>query len=74
MEEFINQFFGSYAALVLSVIGVCAALAALLPAPSNDSNAVYKVVYKILNFLAANIGKAKNASDVNPQPAGEKRA
>ena len=30
MEEFINEVFGSYAGLVLSVMGVCAAVSALL--------------------------------------------
>lgn len=69
MEEIITELFGSYAGLVLSVMGVCAAVAALLPAPTEDSNVVYKAVYKVLNWLAMNIGKARNADDV----AQEKR-
>lgn len=63
MEELISELFGSYAGLVLAIIGVCAAVAALLPAPSTDSNVVYKAVYKVLNWLAMNVGKAKNADD-----------
>lgn len=63
MEQFINDMFGSYAGLVLSLMGVCAAVCALLPAPAEDSNTVYKVVYKVLNWIAMNIGKAENADD-----------
>ena len=67
METFINDLFGTYAGLVLSIMGVCAAVAALLPAPTEDSNVVYRVLYKVLNVLAANVGKAKNADDVAAQ-------
>ena len=63
MEQFINDMCGSYAGLVLSLMGVCAAVCALLPAPAEDSNTVYKVVYKVLNWIAMNIGKAENADD-----------
>ena len=70
MEELISELFGSYAGLVLAIMGVCAAVAALLPAPSADSNVVYRVLYKLLNVLAVNVGKAKNADDA----AQEKKA
>lgn len=62
MEQFINDMFGSYAGLVLSLMGVCAAVCALLPAPAEDSNAVYRVVYKILNWIGCNVKKAANAT------------
>ena len=55
--------FGSYAGLVLSLMGVCAAVAALLPAPAEDSGLFYRVVYKALNLLAVNVGRARNADD-----------
>ena len=70
MEELITDLFGTYAGLVLSIMGVCAAVAALLPAPTEDSNVVYKAVYKVLNWLAMNIGKAKNADDVAQNKTG----
>lgn len=63
MTEFINDVFGSYAGLVLSLMGVCAAVSALLPAPSESSSAWYRVLYRVLNFFAVNVGKAKNADD-----------
>lgn len=70
MEEIISELFGSYAGLVLAIIGVCAAVSALLPAPTEDSNVVYRWVYKVLNWLAMNIGKAKNADDAAQEKKG----
>ena len=69
MEQFINDMFGSYAGLVLSLMGVCAAVCALLPAPAEDSNAVYRVVYKILNWIGCNVKKAANADDTAQKKA-----
>lgn len=63
MEQLINDIFGSYAGLVLSLMGVCAAVCALLPAPAEDSSKVYKVIYKLLNWIGCNLAKAKNADD-----------
>lgn len=70
MEELISELFGSYAGLVLAIMGVCAAVAALLPAPTEDSTVVYRWVYKVLNWLAMNIGKAKNADDAAQEKKG----
>ena len=70
MEELISELFGSYAGLVLAIIGVCAAVSALLPAPTEDSNVVYRWGYKVLNWLAMNVGKAKNADDAAQEKKG----
>ena len=70
MEELINELFGTYAELVFAVMGVCAAVAALLPAPSEGSGTLYRVLYRVLNMLAVNVGRAKNADDA----AQEKKA
>ena len=69
MEQFINDIFGSYAGLVLSLMGVCAAVCALLPAPTENSNVVYRVVYKILNWIGCNVKKAANADDTAQKKA-----
>ncbi|HIU17695.1 MAG TPA: hypothetical protein IAB01_04490 [Candidatus Avidesulfovibrio excrementigallinarum] len=69
MEDLVTDLFGSYAGLVLSVMGVCAAVAALLPAPAQDGSAVYRLVYKALNLLAANVGHATNADDAAQKQA-----
>ena len=63
MEQFVNDVFGSYAGLILTLMGVCAAVCALLPAPTETSNTFYKAIYKVLNWIAMNIGKATNADD-----------
>lgn len=63
MEDIIMQFFGDYAPLVLSIMGVCAAVCALLPAPTESSGIVYRVIYKILNWIGCNVKKAANADD-----------
>ena len=67
MEQLISDMFGSYAGLVLSLMGVCAAVAALLPAPGEKSGAIYRAVYAAPNLLAVNVGKARNADDVAGQ-------
>ena len=53
----------------LSAMGLCAAVCALLPAPAEDSNAVYRVVYKILNWIGCNVKKAANADDTAQKKA-----
>ena len=60
LPDLIEKWTGSYADLVFSLIGVAAALAALLPAPKEGQKA-YAVVHALLNFLALNILRARNA-------------
>lgn len=43
-------------------ITICAALAVALPAPKEGGNAIYKAVYTAIQWLALNVGRAKNAS------------
>lgn len=62
MEQLISEIFGEYAQLVLAVVGMCAAAAAMLPAPKENSGKVYRTVYRVLNWLGANVRHAKNAS------------
>jgi hypothetical protein len=69
MEQLVNDIFGSWAGVVLSAMGLCAAVCALLPAPAEDSNAVYRVVYKILNWIGCNVKKAANADDTAQKKA-----
>lgn len=43
--------------------GVCAFVCAFLPAPTESSGVVYKLVYEVLNWIGCNKGRAKNADD-----------
>ena len=62
MDTFIGQF-GQYSELVLALIGVCAAVAALIPAPGEKSGPAYRIFYRILNTIAVNVRHARNAGD-----------
>ena len=62
MDTFIGQF-GQYGELVLALIGVCAAVAALIPAPGEKSGPAYRIFYRILNTIAVNVRHARNAGD-----------
>lgn len=64
MDQAILELFGDYGQLVLAIIGCFAALAALLPAPAEDGNKIYRAFYKVVNWLAMNVGNAANATDV----------
>ena len=63
MEDLLAELFGSWGGVVLSLMGVCAAVAALLPAPAQGDSMAYKMVYRVLNLLAVNVGRAKNADE-----------
>lgn len=58
--DLLSAWSGSYADLVFSVIGVFAALAALLPAPK-EGQRLYGIVHAAVNFIAMNILRARNA-------------
>ena len=60
LAELLAKWSGSYADLLFSLIGVAAALAALLPAPKEGQTA-YRIFHAAVNFLAMNILRARNA-------------
>lgn len=55
----------SWGEWVTLVVTVCAAIAVVLPAPSADSNIVWRGAYWLVQVLALNKGKAANAQDVS---------
>lgn len=63
MEQLINDIFGSWAGVVLSAMGLCAAICTQLPAPSESSGKVYRVLYTVMNWIGCNVKKAANADD-----------
>ena len=60
IADLLAKWSGSYADLLFSLIGVAAALAALLPAPKEGQTA-YRIFHAAVNFLAMNILRARNA-------------
>ena len=48
---------------VTTIVAICAAIATVLPAPKESSNVVYRAVYRVIQWVALNLGKAKNSED-----------
>ena len=53
---------GVFAQGLAALSGVCAFICVFLPAPTERSGALYRLVYGLLNW---NKGKAKNADDAD---------
>lgn len=56
-----------YVALVLALCGLVAVICTFLPAPKSRKG-VYMVVWTVLNVIAQNYNKAKNAEQPPPAP------
>ncbi len=54
----------SWLACLTAAVTVCAAAAAVLPAPREDSGKIYRAAYRVIQWVALNLGKAKNAQDM----------
>lgn len=69
ISQIFTELFGDYwGFIVLTVICTFSAIvAAFCPAPTEESSWFYKAIYKVINFFAVNVGKAKNADDVKAQ-------
>lgn len=64
MEEIIQAIWSSlpdsWLVYVTAVVAMCAAICTVLPAPKEDGSKVYKVFYQAMQWIALNIGKARN--------------
>lgn len=71
-QLFVSVFGDYWGAVVISLLCTASAIAAaFMSAPTETSGSFYKVVYRFVNALAVNVGKAKNADDVPPTTATE---
>ena len=66
-SDFLNSQTGTWALFLSAASAVCAWAAPLMPAPSDASGVVYRTFYKVINWIGANIGKARNADDAQKQ-------
>ena len=48
---------------VTFAVTICAAMAVAMPAPKDGGNAIYKWIYIAVQWIALNVGRAKNASN-----------
>lgn len=67
MDELLNSIYqyvvglgDTWAAAAAFVVALCALLCTVIPAPSEDSNIVWRFVYSIVNTIGCNVGKAAN--------------
>ena len=70
MEAFTGLIPDHWIAWITFAVTVCAALTTVLPPPKPESGAAYRIVYNLLQWIALNLGRAKNAQDSpgNPKP------
>ncbi len=50
----------TWAAVAAFAVSLCALLCTVIPAPSEDANAVWRFLYSVINTIGCNVGKAAN--------------
>lgn len=67
MSDIITSLLGNdYVAIVTAVIALCSAIAAVTPTPKEGT--VLSKIYKVIDFLALNIGKSKETGKAEEAP------
>ncbi len=57
----------TWLAWITAIVTICAAITVVLPAPKEGGSKVYSAIYRLIQWVGLNMGKAKNAQDVQPQ-------
>lgn len=65
MESLQGLFPDSWLAWITALVTLCAAVTVILPAPHMRSGTVYRIIYNVVQWIALNLGKARNAQDVH---------
>lgn len=67
MEEILSELISiipaQYGVYVTCLCAGCAAICTIWKAPDKNANTLVKIVYKVVNILGMNVGKAKNHDD-----------
>lgn len=53
----------SWAGIIASGVAICAALATVLPPPAEGGSVIYRTMYRVIQWIGLNLGKATNAQD-----------
>lgn len=71
MEEILYELIGiipaQYSVYVAFACTLCAVVCTIWKAPDEKANTLVKFVYKVVNLLGMNVGKAKNADDAEKE-------
>lgn len=59
--NYVIENFDNILMLATSIVGTAAIIASMTPTPKDDG--IVRLLKKVLDFLAMNVGKAKNADD-----------
>ena len=57
--EFIKDNWDQVGIIITSIVAIASAVSAMTPTPKDDG--IVKKLYKVLDLLALNVGKAKDA-------------
>ncbi len=63
MESLTGIVPDTWLAWLTALVTLCAAVTTALPPPGEHSGPAYKAMYRILQWIALNFGRAKNAND-----------
>lgn len=63
MAVLLTCFPDSWGGRVTLAVTICAAVSAVWPRPSDDSNVFVRLLYGLVNAVGFNAGKAQNADD-----------
>ncbi len=57
----------TWIACITAFVTCCAAISVALPPPGESSGKAYKTIYRVVQWIALNFGRAKNAGDPTVQ-------
>lgn len=52
---------GPYLPYIMAAVSICAVICTIMPPPTSKSPKAYMIFYGVINWVALNLGHAKNA-------------